>query len=163
MMKLSRWKVTATLLSVIFGILFSLPNVLPQSTLDALPGVFPKQKLNLGLDLQGGSSLLLEVDTNALRAEKLTNLIEDVRKTLREEQIPFTDLATVDGEVSVRITDPGQLGQAANLLRKAVGTALPGAAGGRDVNLSTPGDQRIRIAFVPEALNTEASAAVAQC
>ena len=162
MIKLSRWKVTATLLSVIFGILFSLPNVLPQSTLDALPGVFPKQKLNLGLDLQGGSSLLLEVDTNALRTEKLTNLIEDVRKTLREEQIPFTDLATVDGEVSVRITDPGQVGQAANLLRKAVGTALPGAAGGRDVNLSTPGDQRIRIAFVPEALNTEASAAVSQ-
>ena len=82
MLTLSRWKVTAVILSVIFGIVFSLPNVLPQKTLDALPGWVPHQKLNLGLDLQGGSYLLYEVDTDALRAERLTNMVEDVRTTL---------------------------------------------------------------------------------
>jgi preprotein translocase subunit SecD len=162
MMKLSRWKVAATLLSVIFGILFSLPNLLPPSAVNALPGFLPKQRLNLGLDLQGGSSLLLEVNINALRAERTTNLLEDVRKTLRDEQIPFTDLAVVNGEVMVRITDPGQVGAAANVLRKTVGAALVGAPGGRDVSVSTGDDQRIRLAFVREAMNAESSKAVTQ-
>lgn len=93
----SRWRTIVVLLSVIFGLVFSLPNVLPQKTLDSLPGFVPKQKLNLGLDLQGGSHLLLEVDTKALRVEKLTNLVEDVRTTLREEKIAFTDLGSGGG------------------------------------------------------------------
>jgi preprotein translocase subunit SecD len=67
MLTLSRWKIFAVILSVIFGIVFTLPNLLPQKTLDALPGWVPHQKLNLGLDLQGGSYLLYEVDTDALR------------------------------------------------------------------------------------------------
>ncbi len=71
MMTLSRWKIIAVLASAIFGLLFSLPNLLPAQTLAALPAWMPHQKLNLGLDLQGGSYLLLEVDTNALRAERL--------------------------------------------------------------------------------------------
>jgi len=162
MMNLSRWKIVLTILSVVFGILFSLPNVLPQSTLDSLPAALPHKKLNLGLDLQGGSSLMLEVNTNALRAEKLTNLIEDVRKTLRDEQIPFTDLANVNGDVMVRITDPGQVGAAANVLRKAVGSPLAGAPGGRDINIATADDQRVRISFVQEAINAEANQAVTQ-
>ena len=116
----SRWRTIAVLLSVIFGLLFSLPNVLHQKTLDSLPSFFPHKKLNLGLDLQGGSYLLLEVDTKALRAEKLTNLVEDVRTTLREDKIEFTDLGQVDGAVSVRITDPAQLTEATNLLRRSV-------------------------------------------
>jgi hypothetical protein len=66
MLTLSRWKIIAVTLSVIFGILFSLPNVLPQKTLDAMPGWLPHQKLNLGLDLQGGSYLLLMRSTPTL-------------------------------------------------------------------------------------------------
>lgn len=162
MMSLSRWKIIATVLALIFGFVFSLPNVLPATVRDALPGFVPKQTLNLGLDLQGGSSLLLEVNTTALRAEKLVNLIEDTRKTLRDEQIAFSDLANVGGEVLVRITDPAQVSEAANVLRKSVGQPLPGAPGGRDVVLSMPGNQRIRLAFVQEAINAQANMAVQQ-
>lgn len=162
MMSLSRWKVIAVVLSVIFGVLFTLPNLLPQKTLDALPGFVPHQRLNLGLDLQGGSQLLLEVDTGALRAERLTNMVEDVRTTLREEGIDFTALGVADGGVSVRITDPAKVTDAVNLLRRTVGAALAGVPGGRDVTVSTADDQRIRIAFVAEALNAEAAKAVDQ-
>ena len=49
--------------------------------------------MNLGLDLQGGSYLLYSVDTVALRNERLTNLTEDVRKTLTDDQIAFTRAA----------------------------------------------------------------------
>ena len=97
MMNLSRWKVIAVVLSAIFGVLFTLPNLLPADVRDSLPGFMPKQTLNLGLDLQGGSHLLLEVDTAALKRERLTNLVEDTRTTLREAQIPFAELREVNG------------------------------------------------------------------
>ena len=161
MMTLSRWKVIAAIASVIFGILFTLPNVLPKSVVDTLPGVF-QQRLNLGLDLQGGSYLLLEVDTNALRAERLTNMIEDVRKTLRDNATDFTDLAQVDGGVSVRITDPAKLTDAANLLRNVIGNPLSGTTGGKDVNVQVGGDQRVRMTFVEQAMAAEAGKAVEQ-
>ncbi|HQT53576.1 MAG TPA: protein translocase subunit SecD, partial [Phenylobacterium sp.] len=158
----SRWRTIAVLLSVIFGLLFSLPNVLPQKTLDSLPGFVPKQRLNLGLDLQGGSYLLLEVDTNALRVEKLTNLVEDVRTTLREEKIDFTDLGQVGGAVSVRITDPAQMTAATNLLRRSVGAPLAGSTTGRDVTINTSDDQRIGLVFSEQALVAESGKAVEQ-
>ncbi|MDP3745789.1 MAG: protein translocase subunit SecD [Phenylobacterium sp.] len=162
MMNLSRWKVIAVIVSVIFGVLFALPVALPQSARDALPAFMPRQTLNLGLDLQGGSYLLLEVDTDALRVEKLTNLVEDVRTTLRDEKIVFGDLRQSNGEVSVLITDPAQVNTAVNTLRTSVAGPLVGAAGGRDTIVESTGGGRIRLAFVPEALNAEAGKAVEQ-
>jgi preprotein translocase subunit SecD len=157
----SRWKTIAVLGALIFGILFTLPNVLPQSARDALPGFMPKQTLNLGLDLQGGSYLLLSVDTKALRAEKITNLIEDTRTTLRDEAIEFTDLGQVGGAVSVRITDPAKVNTAVNLLRNRVGAPMPNG-GGRDVTISAGAEQRLNMTFSDQAMNAEAGKAVEQ-
>jgi hypothetical protein len=121
---------------VIFGIVFSLPNVLPQKTLDALPGWVPHQKLNLGLDLQGGSYLLYEVDTDALRAERLTNMVEDVRTTLRNEQIEFGELGEAGGIVgSASPIRPRWT--AVSLLRRSIGAPLAGAIGGRTPRSAT--------------------------
>jgi len=162
MLTLSRWKVLLVVLSVVLGALFALPNVLPEATRASLPGFLPKKTLNLGLDLQGGSYLLLEVDTAALRAERLTNTVEDTRTTLREAQIAFTDLGTAAGAVTVRITDPGRVQEATRLLRNTLGAPLAGTTGGRDVTISSQPDQRIRIAFVAEAQQAEAARAVEQ-
>src|SRR5882757_5842323 len=106
MITVSRWRIILVTLATVFGILFTLPNLLPASVRDSLPGVLPKKTLNLGLDLQGGSYLLYEVDTQALRAERLTNLVEDTRVQLRDEDIDFTGLGVVNGEVTLRINDP---------------------------------------------------------
>ena len=162
MLTLSRWKVTAVILSVIFGIVFSLPNILPQKTLDALPGWVPHQKLNLGLDLQGGSYLLYEVDTDALRAERLSNMVEDVRTTLRNEQIEFGELGEQGGIVRVRVTDPSKVDAAVSLLSRSIGGPLAGAIGGRDTTVSNRGDGRLELAFVPEAAKADAAKAVEQ-
>nr|WP_295111851.1 protein translocase subunit SecD [uncultured Caulobacter sp.] len=162
MLTLSRWKIIAVTLSVIFGILFSLPNVLPQKTLDAMPGWLPRQKLNLGLDLQGGSYLLYEVDTEALHRERLSNLVEDVRTQLRNEQIPFGELAQQGDVVSVRIGDASRYNDAMNVLRKNIGAPLAGVIGGKDVAVSGKGDQRIQLEYVPEAIRADAAKAVDQ-
>ncbi len=161
MLALSRWKITAVVLSVIFGVLFALPTALPQNLRDSLPGFMPQKTVNLGLDLQGGSYLLLEVNTEALRAERLSNLVEDVRTNLRQEQIPFSELRQVNGQVTVQITDPARVNDALNILRTSVGAALAGVPGGRDITVNADGS-RIRLAFVPEAFAAEASKAVDQ-
>jgi preprotein translocase subunit SecD len=162
MINTARWKVILVVLATLFGIFFTLPNLLPPNVRAQMPGLMPKQTLNLGLDLQGGSSLLYEVDFQALRQEKLTNLTEDARTALTKEQIPFTGLGVVNGEVNVRITDPNQVADAAKVLRESIGSPLAGQAGGRDATVSLLPDQRIRIAFVSSALESQAAKAVDQ-
>src|SRR4051794_23833887 len=162
MITVSRWKIIVVVLATLFGIFFSLPNVLPANVRAQLPGFLPKQTLSLGLDLQGGSSLLYEVDTQALRAEKLTNLTEDTRAALLKADIPFTGLGVVNGEVNVRITDPAQVEAAAKVLRTDVGAPLAGSAGGRDATVGLMADQRIRVSFVSSALESQAAKAVDQ-
>jgi preprotein translocase subunit SecD len=162
MMSLSRWKVILVVLATLLGAVYTLPNVLPESVRSQLPGFLPKQTLSLGLDLQGGSHLLLEVDTAALKRERLTNIIEDTRTRLREEQIAFTDLGQVGDAISVRITDPGQVSAAQNALRRSLGQPLAGVGGGTDVTISGAPDQRIRISLSPEAMEAESVRAVEQ-
>ncbi len=162
MMNLARWKVILVVLATVFGLLFTLPNLLPAKVRDGLPGFLPKSTLHLGLDLQGGSRLLYSVDTVALRTEKLTNMAEDVRTGLAGKTIAFTDLAVTNGEIAVRITDPAQLNDATTLLRRTLGSPLAGNSGARDVTVSSGADQRIHVAFVKEAFDAEASSAVEQ-
>ncbi|MBV9995319.1 MAG: protein translocase subunit SecD [Caulobacteraceae bacterium] len=159
MLALSRWKIVLVALSVVFGLLFSLPNILPSEMVSKLPGFLPRQRLNLGLDLQGGSSLLLAVDTEALRKERLGDLQEEVRTVLREGQIGFSELSIAGGAVGFRITDASQVDAAASALSK-VGGVLKG--GGRDVVVNRTPDQRFQIAFVPQAAQEDARNAVAQ-
>ena len=162
MMNLARWKVILVVLATALGLLFTLPNLLPPKVVEGLPGFLPKSTLHLGLDLQGGSDLLYSIDTVALRNERLTNMAEDIRTNLHNKNIDFTDLAVVNGEIGLRITDPNQINDAANTLRQAVGSPLQGVAGARDVTVSTAADQRLRVAFVPAAFDAEVQRAVEQ-
>ena len=119
MIQLRRWKVILVVLATLFGVVFTLPNVLPASGTKSWPAWVPQKRLNLGLDLQGGSYLLLEVDTAALKKEKLNNLIEDVRRDLQAANIPFTGLGRGrTASVSVHITDPAQVDAAYTVLNK---------------------------------------------
>jgi preprotein translocase subunit SecD len=103
----------------------------------------------------------LEVDTDALKRERLANLLEDVRGTLRTEQIVFTGLGQVNGMVTVRVTDPAQV-EAARIALSRLGQPLAGAPGGRDMNLQVLSDQTLQMSLVQEALNAEGAKAVEQ-
>ncbi len=159
MLNLSRWKVTLVIAAVIFGILFTLPNLLPAGARAQMPGWLPGKTLNLGLDLQGGSYLLLEVDTADLFKEKQTALIEDVRKTLRDDQIDFTDLGVANGVVMVRITDPTKMDAAYQGLQRLMNRTASGAI---DLNITRAPDQRLRLVYNEQALREQAMSAVDQ-
>jgi preprotein translocase subunit SecD len=155
MLALSRWKILLVLASALFGLIFTLPNLVPPG---ALPSWAPSQRLNLGLDLQGGSYLLLEVDTQALSKERLTNLTEDIRTRLKAAQIEFTGLGVQANAIGVRITDPTQVQAAYTALNNNLGERL--LTGGRDVTVRTGPDQHIIVAFVSSASHAAAADAV---
>ncbi len=161
MLTLTRWKVIICLLAVIFGVAFTLPNVIPQKTLDTFPAWVPKQKLNLGLDLQGGSYLLLEVDTNSLKTERLANLLEDVRTSMREAGILYTGLGQVGGDaINVHITDPAQVDKAFQALAKLAQPIANTTT--RDINVTTQTGGVIQLALSPQAMQAESAKAVEQ-
>src|SRR5215469_6828546 len=118
MLELSRWKIVLVLGSIIFGLLYSLPNVLPDQVLAQWPSFLPHQRLNLGLDLQGGSSLLYEVDTAALQKERLNDIMEEASTELRAAQITFSGLQVAGDSVTLKLSDPSQLDQAQTALAK---------------------------------------------
>ena len=160
MIQLSRWKVTLLVIATLLGVLFAYPNVLSPSQREALPGWLPKNALNLGLDLQGGSYLLLEVDVPEMRTKRVTNLVEDVRVTLREAQISVGGLQREPGGVVVTVADEGQYNAAFEALRQLAGA--PGANGQTDRQATRLSNNRIRFAFTETALNSMGATAVDQ-
>jgi SecD/SecF fusion protein len=155
MLALSRWKVILVLASLLFGLVFTLPNLVAPGV---LPSWAPQQRLNLGLDLQGGSYLLLEVNTDALNTERLTNLTEDIRTRLRTDQIDFSGLAVRGDVIDVHIADPAKLQPAFTLLNNNLGEAL--ITGGRNITVQMKGGDTIEVAFVPQAAQAAARDAV---
>ncbi|MFD1379394.1 hypothetical protein [Fodinicurvata halophila] len=71
MVHFSRWQLLFVVAVLLLGIVFALPNVLSRQMLDSLPDWVPNEQINLGLDLQGGSHLLLEVDVDSVFEEQL--------------------------------------------------------------------------------------------
>lgn len=89
-------------LLILFGLLCALPNVLPGSVSEKLPSWYADNTLALGLDLRGGSHLLLEVDTHELLRNDTQQLTTDLSDALRKARISFSR-PVVSGE-SVQIT-----------------------------------------------------------
>ncbi|HYC73887.1 protein translocase subunit SecD [Brevundimonas sp.] len=160
MIHLSRWKVILLALSFAFGLFFAYPNVLTAEQKAALPGWLPKSGVNLGLDLQGGSYLLLEVDVPAMREKRLTNLGEDARTVLGEVGIEISGIVQDGSGVTVTLADPATMDRALEAMR--VLTSGGGAGTVADRTVQRQGQDRIRYAFTDAAMNSMASDAVSQ-
>ncbi len=101
--------------------LFALPNFVKDSFYEKMGSVsdfLPKQKINLGLDLQGGSQLLLEVDFAAYLAEQMLDLQDIVRQEFSKNKIGYRNLKANGTNVSLSLRDVDDLKNAQNLLSK---------------------------------------------
>src|ERR1700709_2820912 len=102
MLYFTRWKALAIILTAGGVCLCAVPNFFPEATVKSWPK-WAQRHMVLGLDLQGGSHILLEVDANAVRKEKLDQVRDDVRRALRDAKIGYTGLAVRNDTVEVRI------------------------------------------------------------
>lgn len=133
---------TALILAVLFvGLLLAAPNLLPPETRASLPSWVPSRSVTLGLDLQGGSHLLLEVDAPAVVKGQAETLLGDIRRVLRDEKIGFVNLRVQGRSASVSVRDPGDAPRAFIELQKLmtpVDSALFDTGADRTVEISQP-------------------------
>jgi preprotein translocase subunit SecD len=101
------------------------------------------KRAEAALGREGGSRLLLRIDTDALRDAMLAELRDDVRRQLREGRIPFADLAARDGSVSVRIREAKDRERAQGRLASLSVAAAPGR---HTVDMVDRGDGSISLA-----------------
>ena len=155
MLYFTRWKALAIILTALVVCLCAVPNFFPEATVKGWPA-WAQRRLVLGLDLQGGSYLLLEVDSNYVKKEKLEQIRDDVRRTLRDAKIGYTGLAVRNEAVEVRIsrdTDaPNALAKLRELSQPLGG--LLGSSGQRNLEVADASGGLIRIT-VPQAAITE--------
>ena len=109
MLQVSLWSRLLTLIILVGGILIALPNALPPDMRARIPNFLPSSAVNLGLDLQGGSYLLLGVDFDQVTRDRVESLVGDIRAAFRKARIPLTDLTSRGDTVSVKVTDPSRL------------------------------------------------------
>jgi preprotein translocase subunit SecD len=154
MLYFTRWKALGIILTALVVCLFAVPNFFPEATVKNWPE-WAQRRMVLGLDLQGGSYLLLEVDSNYVKKEKLDQIRDDVRRTLREARIGYTGLASRGDAVEVRVKEP-ELQTALSKLRELSQPlgGLLGSSGQRSLEVTDAGGGLIRLT-VPEAAITQ--------
>ncbi|MDX2027153.1 MAG: protein translocase subunit SecD [Alphaproteobacteria bacterium] len=121
MVYFQRWKIILISALCALAVLYALPNILPAKTVawmhEHTPSFFPNKAVNLGLDLRGGSHLLLEVATDTVIDESMQGLVDQMRTELRGAKIGYTDLRLSNSAINFKLTDPSQNDKAKEVLR----------------------------------------------
>ena len=153
MLYISRWKATAILLTAFFVCLCAVPNFFSEQRVKSWPA-WAQRHIVLGLDLQGGSHILLEVDTNDVRKQKVDTLRDDVRRVLREARVGLIGAPVVRGNsVEVRIRE-NDLQQGLTKLRELsppLGGVLS-TSGQRSVDIENVGGGLVRLTVTEPAI-----------
>jgi len=165
MLHFSKWKALGIVLAVLVSIVMALPNVLPAKYQDMLRP-YGLRPITLGLDLQGGVNILLEIDREDLKKRLTEQLVGDIRSSLREGKIGYNGINRGPDGVRVRITKPEDMDKAVPDLRKL---AQPVDAGGLfgtgaatslfDVNVD---GQQVNFTFNEQGISNKIQQAVSQ-
>ena len=143
MLEYSRWKIWSIWLVIAFGIIFSIPSFFPKAEVATWPAYVPRTQINLGLDLAGGSQLLLEADVADAAKQRLAAMEEQVTTELRRGQprIAIGDVSTQGGRLSFMVRDPAQFDAAYEKMRTL--SQPVGLTGQRDWDVSSVDSTRI--------------------
>ncbi len=164
MLQFSKWQIGLIASFIALGLYFALPNFFAK---DATPWGLPESRVTLGLDLQGGSYLLLQVDTEKVVADRLENIRKDVRSALRGRsadgaaRVTFSP-PTVSGDtVTVQIRNAGDSAEAEKRLRDLIQPLGGIGSLARNVEVETIEPQTFTLTMTPEAKAYYADNAVA--
>jgi len=145
MLDFPRWKVLLIWAVLLFGMLCAVPSFVPERYLEPLPA-FLKPRVSLGLDLAGGSHLLLEARPEDIAKEKLKNMEEQLRTELRrtDPKIAIGDVSSMGGQLSFMVRDPAQVDAAVERLRPL--TQGAGMTGQRDFDVTVKDGNTVVVA-----------------
>ncbi|MDE2162865.1 MAG: protein translocase subunit SecD [Alphaproteobacteria bacterium] len=155
MLQVSRWIQILVAVVLIGGILIALPNALPEPVRAKLPQWVPHDTVSLGLDLQGGSYVLLEVELDQVMKDRVQSTVGDIRRALRKAHIGYTDLSNKGDTVSVRVLETSQFDDAVSAL-KDINPSLSGTftVGAHEYDMTEPGNGQI-VMHMSDAYKTQ--------
>jgi len=144
MLNFPSWKIWAITLTCLFGVLLAIPSMLPGHVTENWPN-WTKPHINLGLDLAGGSQLLLEAETGELERQRLETLEDAVRVELRRANIEIGNVSTAENQLSFRLANPAQRDQALQIARAQTTTSTSAVSFSNqpDWEVATPEPDRI--------------------
>lgn len=148
----------------ILGILFTIPSFLPKDILAAWPGFLPKQTVVLGLDLQGGSHLLLQVNRDSIITERIKSLRRDVRSALANDNGIGNLITTGPDSITIELTDPAQKAAAMTAVQKLQTNISSnfGVGGVPELAFSETPDGKIVVSLTADGIRERMSTLVAQ-
>ncbi len=117
MLYFTKWKAALVLLVCALGVIYAAPNFLPKGTFATDASYLPGKQINLGLDLRGGSHMLLEVDINSVIRERYEALGDTIRSTLREERIRYRPRDAGLNGAEVTVVSADEVEKARDLIR----------------------------------------------
>ena len=162
MIYFSNTKILSILLVIFIALMFAVPNFFTKDQLNSFPSFIPKQQVNLGLDLQGGSHLLLEVDTVEIIKERLENLNSDVRRVLKKNNIQYSNFKNTEDNLKFVVEEfPVEIQK--EILEISVSNSQNILQMGDQTNLVITRDEnQVSISFTDEFIKLAVSNAVAQ-
>jgi protein-export membrane protein SecD len=160
MLYFTRAKTLGIALICALGILLSLPNLAPRPKF--LPGFIPWTQVHLGLDLRGGSYLLLQIDFGAVEKQDLNTLVDEVRQTMLAASLGYTSLHAdpANHAVLLNLLNPSDIPAAKAALGKLV-TYSPNAAG-PNLNIDISGTGAVTVTTPKAALAAREAQALDQ-
>ncbi|NJM30159.1 MAG: protein translocase subunit SecD [Rhizobiales bacterium] len=164
MLHFSRWKIIAIIASIVLAAIYALPNALPPAQ-QAWLAPIGARPMTLGLDLQGGANVLMEIDRKDLKEQLTLQLSGDVRAALREIKVGYQAVARTAEGVNVRITKPEDAEKAETKLKELLQPLDAGIfSTGAPVNLFDLArqDQQFAFAFSQQGLDARVARAITQ-
>lgn len=149
MLEFPRWKVWLVSLVVAIGVLLSIPSLIAGTPLGKdWPSWLPQYRISLGLDLAGGSHLLLEADAADAQKQRLQSMEDSVSTELRRDpRIEIGDISTAGGQLSFMVRDPRQVDAAVERMRSL--TKPLALTGNRDWDVTVVDSTRIVLTPTP--------------
>ncbi len=153
MLNFSSWKIISIIGACLLGLLMLSPNFFSDEQIEGFPSWMPDQKINLGLDLQGGVHLLWEVGIDDVNEQELDQLRARIPDVLRDEGIRrFKRPVVKDDAVEIRISDSAQVEAAATALRDNA-AQIPTALGTvTEYEVTNVGSNTLQIRYSEQAL-----------
>lgn len=147
MLDFPKWKVWAVWLTIVVGVLCAVPSILPGSVRASLPSWVPQPTVNLGLDLAGGSYILLEADTNDFRKVRLAAKRDEIETEFRRQdpRIEIGDISLQNNRISFMVRDPAQVDAARERLLQLTGSGV-GMTGQREWTIEVQDSTRFIVA-----------------
>ena len=168
MLDFPRWKIWAIVLTLLAGMIFALPNLFPEAQVARWPGWLPKKQINLGLDLRGGSHLLLAVDTEAVIKQQVETLEDSIRATLRDTRdanggrVGYGNFTTGPNSVSFLVRDASDVDAVVEALRGLSQPIGGSFSGQRDIDVSVRDGTRVTARLTEAGISERKRLAVEQ-